>query len=65
MTVSNIQLFKILKEKLGDSQAETLVEYVDGGVHSEFEDHKDFLATKADLSEIGKRFATLDTKVTI
>jgi hypothetical protein len=52
MTVSNLQLFKILKEKLGDSQAEALVEYVDSKVHVEFEERKDTFATKEDIARL-------------
>ena len=52
MTVTNLQLFKILKEKLGDTQAETLVEYVDGKVHAEFEERREIFATKEDLAKM-------------
>ena len=52
MTVSNLQLFKILKEKLGEDQAETLVEYVDGKVHDEFEVRKETFATKEDIAKM-------------
>lgn len=49
MTVSNIQLFKILKEKLGETQAESLVDFVEEKINSEFDDRKDNFATKEDL----------------
>lgn len=63
MTVSNLQLFKILKEKLGESQAETLVEYVDGKVHAEFEQHKDNFATREDVHSVKEDIARLETKI--
>jgi len=49
MKVSEIQLFNILKERLGESEAQTLVEYVDHRVETEFDIKKDVLATKEDV----------------
>ena len=75
MTVTTPQLFQILKEKLGEHQAETLVNYVDTRVHNEFEEYKEHLATKEDIAllksdiasfkgEFDAKFAKLDTKMT-
>ncbi len=59
MTVTNLQLFQILKEKLGETQAETLVTYVDAKVQDEFESHKENLATKLDISNLKEDIAVL------
>lgn len=55
MYVSDISLFQILKDKIGEDQAKTLVEYIDTKVDTKVEkavDEKtDVLATKQDLAE--------------
>ena len=52
MQVSEIQLFQLLKEKLGEQEAQTLVEYVETRVVKEFDSKKDSLATKEDLANV-------------
>jgi len=52
MQVSEIQLFQLLKEKLGEKEAQTLVEYVETRVEKEFDSKKDSLATKEDLANV-------------
>ena len=52
MSVSKIQLYNILKTKLGDKEAQTLVEFVQKEVKAELEIGKDNLATKQDLSAL-------------
>ena len=49
MTVSEIQLYQILKTKLGDKVAEELVSFVKSEVHNEFDARKQILATKEDI----------------
>lgn len=54
MQVSEIQLFQILKGKIGEQEAQTLVEYVETKVEKEFDSKRDVLATKEDLArEVG------------
>jgi hypothetical protein len=50
MSVTEIQLFQILKAKLGEQEAEQLVSYVKAEVKSEFENKREVLATKEDLA---------------
>ncbi len=50
MTVTDIQLFQILKGKLGEKEAEQLVSFVENKVKEEFDAKKDSLATKEDLA---------------
>ncbi len=52
MQVSEIQLFQILKEKVGEEQAQTLAEYVETKIEKQIDLKKDILATKLDLAEL-------------
>lgn len=52
MSVSEIQLFNILKNKLGENEAQTLVEYVKDQVHLELENIKDVFLIKEDKVDI-------------
>lgn len=54
MSVSEIQLFQILKSKLGEKEAEELVLFVKNEVKAEFENRKEGLATKEDISSLHK-----------
>ena len=49
ITINEIKLFQILKEKLGEKEAETLVTFVETKVKQESEQHIKTLATKEDL----------------
>lgn len=54
MQVSEIQLFQMLREKIGEKEAQSLVEYVETKIEKEFDGKRDVLATKEDLArEIG------------
>jgi hypothetical protein len=52
MTVSTIDLYNILKIKIGDQEAKALVEFVELKVESKFEDKMNEIATKKDLWEL-------------
>lgn len=52
MHVADIEFYEILKSKLGDKEAKTLVEYIEAKVEKKFEEKKDILATKEDLANI-------------
>ena len=54
MSVSEIQLFQILKSKHGEKEAEELVLFVKNEVKAEFENRKEGLATKEDISSLHK-----------
>ena len=54
MSVSEIQLFQILKAKLGENEAEQLVSFVKNEVKAEFENKREILATKEDISGMQK-----------
>ncbi|TAF46130.1 MAG: hypothetical protein EAZ51_00610 [Sphingobacteriales bacterium] len=50
MSFTEIQLFQLLKTKLGDREAEYLVSYVKDEVKNDFDNKKDILATKKNVA---------------
>jgi len=58
--ISEIQLFQLLKEKLGEKEAETLVAFVDNRIKEKDEVNLKSLATKEDLV---KEISGLETKL--
>ena len=52
MVVSELQLYDILKAKLGENEARQLVAFVDEKVKSEVSIQKDTLATKNDIYQL-------------
>lgn len=65
MTVNSFQLIKILREKVGEEQAEALTSYVEAKVKKEVEAKKDILATKEDVHNIENALAKLETRLII
>jgi hypothetical protein len=52
MFVSEITLFNTLKTKLGEQEAQSVVEGIKTAVAIEFNNKKDMLATKADIEQL-------------
>ena len=52
MQVAEIELYEILKPKVGEKEARTLVEYIEAKVERKFEGKKDVLATKQDIANL-------------
>ena len=52
LQISEIQLYNILREKIGDQQAQTLTDYVESRIDREFEKNKSVLSTKSDILEL-------------
>ncbi|MDP2682458.1 MAG: DUF1640 domain-containing protein [Deltaproteobacteria bacterium] len=52
MYVAEIELYEILKTKVGEKEARTLVEYIEAKVEKKFEEKKDTLATKQDIANL-------------
>lgn len=48
--ISTIEMYNILKGKLGENEAKALTEYVESKVEKTFDKEKDVLATKEDLA---------------
>ena len=64
MSVTEIQLFQILKNKLGEKEAQTLVTFVKKEVRAEFDGHRDSLATKEDIFLVREDMAKLRSELT-
>ncbi len=52
LNISDIQLFQILKEKMGDKEAEALVTFVDNKIKDNNESNLKILPTKEDLLQL-------------
>lgn len=52
MHVAEIELYEILKTKLGEKEAKTLVEYIEAKVEKGLDEKKDILATKQDIADL-------------
>jgi hypothetical protein len=52
MSVSEIKLYQILKDRLGDKEAAELVYFVSSEVRNEFDSRKEIFATKEDLGNV-------------
>jgi len=63
MIVSEIQLYELLKSKLGEKEAGAFVEILERRVDRKFEENKDLLATKKDLADL--RVEIKETKAEI
>ncbi len=50
--MSDIQLFQILKQKMGEQEAEALVTFVDHKIKENNEFNLNILATKADIHDL-------------
>ncbi len=51
-TISTIDMYNLLREKIGDQQAKALTDYVTQQVETTFEKQKNLLATKADIADL-------------
>jgi hypothetical protein len=57
MIVTRIDLFNVLKEKIGEQQAKRLTEYIEVKVEQKFESQKQMLATKEDVKNLEIKLA--------
>lgn len=60
ITITEIQLFNVLKKKLGEQEAEQLVGFVQSEIKEEVKRKSEILATKEDLIEAK---GSLETKL--
>ncbi|MCX7793482.1 MAG: hypothetical protein N2257_03615 [Thermodesulfovibrionales bacterium] len=61
MPVTEIELYEVLKEKVGEKEARTIVEFIDAKIEKRIEEKRDFLATKDDIKKLeGSIIATKD-----
>ena len=63
MQVAEIELYEILKSKIGEKEAKTLVEYIEAKVDKKFDEKKDILATKQDIADLKIEIANLEIKI--
>lgn len=63
MSVSEIQLYQILKSKLGEKEAEQLVSFVKSEVKTEFDNKREFLATKDDIVHVREDMANIKSEL--
>ena len=59
INMSDIQLFQILKQKLGESEAEALVTFVDGKIKDNNQINLNILATKEDIAGVRMEISNL------
>ncbi|MGV3685276.1 MAG: hypothetical protein ACO1NS_06580 [Daejeonella sp.] len=52
MSVSEIKLYQILKDRLGNKEAEALVHFVSSEIKNEFDNRKEIFATKDDVGNV-------------
>lgn len=63
MSVSETQLYQILKSKIGEKEAEELVSFIKAEVDKEFDNKKDTLATKADISIVKEEVSNVKAEI--
>jgi hypothetical protein len=63
ITTTDIQLFQILKLKLGEKEAEALVTFVDNKIKESNENNLKVLASKEDINLLKIEIAKLELKI--
>ena len=61
ISTTDIQLFQILRQKLGEKEAEALVSFVDSKLKDTTETNLKILATKEDISKLETKIAERKT----
>jgi len=61
MSALDLKVYEIFKSKLGEREAEIVIEYFESKTESKYQEKKDILATKQDISELRQEIA--ETKV--
>lgn len=63
ITTTDIQLYEILRQKLGNAEAEALVGFVDSKLKATHEDNLKNLATKEDIKNVELKIAETKTDI--
>lgn len=63
ITTTDIQLFQILKQKIGDQEAEALVSFVDSKLRENNEANLKVLATKEDIAKLETKIMGLEGRL--
>ena len=61
--ITSIELYNILKVKIGESEAKALTEYVETKIEKSLEKEKDILATKEDIYKIEVKLAETKSEI--
>ena len=61
IALSNIDLYNLLKLKVGDDEAKAITDYIDIQVKDRYDAGKQYLATKEDVSRIEVKIAESKT----
>ena len=56
--ISSIDMYNLLREKIGDQQAKLLTDYVEQCTVESFEKERGYLATKLDIAELRTELKT-------
>ena len=62
-TITSIEMYNILKVKIGESEAKALTEYVETKVEKSLEKEEDILATKEDIYKIEVKLAETKSEI--
>lgn len=58
-TINTIELYNLLRNKIGEKEAQALTEYVNFQVDEKFTEKKDLLATKEDIFKVQNQISDL------
>jgi hypothetical protein len=64
LTATDIQLYEILKQKLGNKEAEALVEFVDSRIKTQEYNSKN-LVTKEDLKDVDLKLKDVELRLSL
>lgn len=62
-TISSIEMYNILKGKLGENEAKALTEYVESKVEKSFEKEEDVLAAKEDVVRLEVKISEVKSEI--
>jgi len=65
LTATDIQLYEILKQKLGNKEAEALVDFVDSRIKENQECNSKNLATKEDLKDVDLKLKDVELRLSL
>lgn len=63
ISITEIELYEALKEKLGAKEAKSLVEYVETRIEKKLEEKKDVLATKQDIANLEVKIEAVKSEI--
>ncbi len=63
MSTIELKAYEIFKSKLGEKEAETLIEYFDSKTDKKISDKKDVFATKEDVAHLKETMANLKAEI--